>query len=231
MGDPLLRHSRNAPASHDAVDASDATTTDAQLLDATRCGSTEAFGELFVRYQHIAVKVARRAGVRPGDVDDVVADAWARVLRAIDGGKGPTENFPGYLATAIRRVSWAYNEHHSLQFATDDQATLDGVWIDEIPASLVDTDMGRALARLPRPWREVIWRVEVDREKVASIAAEQGKSANSVSAIASRARKRLRAELAALQGLDGPEAEVAELAQRTHRGQRVRVAELGELTA
>ena len=169
--------------------------SDTDLLAAARRGDHEAFGDLFARYRLTATKVARRAGVRPSDLDDVVADAWARVLRAIHGGNGPTENFPGYLATAIRRVSWAYNEHHATLVPTDDHVTLDGVWIDELPESMVDTDVGRALTRLPPSWREVIWRVEVDGEKVAAIAAAQGKSPNSVSAIASRARKRLRAEL------------------------------------
>ncbi|WP_408897262.1 RNA polymerase sigma factor [Nocardioides sp. R1-1] len=179
--------------------------SDGQLLAAARRGETEAFGVLFARYRDIAVKVARRAGVRPTDVDDVVADAWSRVLRAIEGGNGPTENFPGYLATAIRRVAWAYNEHRAMYIPTEEAGVLDGVWADEPYESLADTELGRAMARLPASWREVLWRVEVEGEKVASIAAECRKSANAVSAIASRARKRLRAELSEV-------AEVTELA-------------------
>jgi DNA-directed RNA polymerase specialized sigma24 family protein len=66
------------------------------------------------------------------------------------------------------------------------------VWHDELPESIADTELGRALRDLPPSWREVIWRVEVVGEKVAAIAAEQGRSANSVSATASRARRRLR---------------------------------------
>ncbi|HVK28536.1 MAG TPA: sigma-70 family RNA polymerase sigma factor [Nocardioides sp.] len=195
------------PPAGDAVDAVDAVEpvelSDGELLDQARRGDSEAFGVLFTRYRDVAAKVARRAGTRPSDVDDVVADAWARVFRAMRGGNGPTENFPGYLATAIRRVSWAHNEHHAQNIPTDDQSTLDGVWIDELPDALQDTDMGRAFSRLPAPWREVIWRVEVDGEKVAAIAAERRKSPNSVSAVASRARRRLRAELEALEAVEG----------------------------
>lgn len=193
----MLTHvQRHRPPATSPASASVAA-SDAELLDAVRRGDPEAFGLLFTRYQAVAVKVARRAGIRSGDVEDVVGDAWGRVLRAIRGGAGPTDNFPGYLATAIRRVSWAYHGHHAAFLPTDDEATLDGIWIDELPDSLADTELGRALAKLPRAWREVLWRVEVDGEKVAAIAAEQGKSPNSVSAIASRARRRLRAELSA----------------------------------
>lgn len=191
----VQRHRPHSATSR--ASASSPAASDAELLEAVRRGDPEAFGQLFTRYQVVAAKVARRAGIRSGDVEDVVGDAWSRVLRAMRGGAGPTDNFPGYLATAIRRVAWSYQSHRAAFVPTDDEATLDGIWIDQLPESLADTELGRALARLPRSWREVIWRVEVDGEKVATIAAEQGKSPNSVSAIASRARRRLRAELSA----------------------------------
>ncbi|GAA3673613.1 hypothetical protein GCM10022237_36520 [Nocardioides ginsengisoli] len=165
---------------------------DTALLDATRRGDEAGFAALYERYTATARKVAHRAGVRPSDLDDVVADTWARLLRAIRGGRGPTDNFPGYLATTIRRVAWAHSQHHATVVLPDNEATLDGVWHDELPESIVDTDLGRALRDLPPSWLEVIWRVEVIGEKVAAIAEEQGRSANSVSATASRARRRLR---------------------------------------
>ena len=166
--------------------------SDAALLVATRRGDETSFAALYERYTLTARKVARRAGVRPCDLDDVVADAWARVLRAIRGGKGPTDNFPGYLATSIRRVAWAHAEHHATFLLPDNEATLDGVWLDSLPESIADTALGKALRDLPPAWLEVIWRVEVDGEKASAIARQQGRSANSVSATASRARRRLR---------------------------------------
>jgi RNA polymerase sigma factor (sigma-70 family) len=168
------------------------TVPDTALLDATRRGEEAGFAALYERYAVTARKVAHRAGVRPCDLDDVVADTWARLLRAIRGGRGPTDNFPGYLATTIRRVAWAHSQHHATVLLPDHEGTLDSVWHDELPESIADTELGRALRDLPPSWREVIWRVEVVGEKVAAIAAEQGRSANSVSATASRARRRLR---------------------------------------
>jgi RNA polymerase sigma factor (sigma-70 family) len=169
--------------------------SDELLLEAARRGELDAFGELFHRYRRIAATIARRAGVVPADIDDVVADAWTRILRAIDGGRGPTENLPGYLATAIRRVAWTYNDHRIAFVPTDDVCVLDTTLGDSFTESLVDTDVGRALARLPDSWREVLWRIEVEGEKAGALAAERGQSANSISAIASRARRRLREDL------------------------------------
>lgn len=173
--------------------------TDAELLQAVRGGDDPAFGELYQRYRSLAERIARRTGVSGVDVDDVVGEAWTKVLRALRSGRGPSTNFPGYLATATRRVSWTHSNSAARLAPTDDHALLDGVWLDELPDHLAETDLGRALVRLPPTWREVLWRVEIDGEKVAEIAARHGKSANSVSAIASRARRRLREELAAVE--------------------------------
>lgn len=182
------------------------TCSDAELVAATRRQSTDAFGLLYARYESSSRKIARRAGVHSVDIDDVVADAWTRVLRAIQGGRGPTDNFAGYLATSIRRVAWAYGARRSTLIPTDDATLLDGVWEDWRPASLTDTPLARAIALLPTSWAEVIWRIEVDGEPVSAIAKELGKSPNSVSAIASRARKRLRTHLADERGWTDPRA-------------------------
>ncbi len=173
--------------------------TDHELLEATRGGQGEAFGELYERYAAMTRRIARRSGVATSDVDDIVADAWARVLRALRTGSGPTTNFPGYVATAVRRVAWSYDTAASMVSPTDDDRLLDGVWLDELDPSFAETELGQALLRLPRNWREILWRVEVDGEQVALLAAEFGKTPNSVSAIASRARRRLREELGARQ--------------------------------
>ena len=197
LGSTLRTHAQNdsvpsAEGLHGPVEHR----SDALLLAAARRGEMDAFGQLFSRYRSASVRIARRAGVLETDIDDVVADVWARILSAINGGRGPTDNFPGYLATAIRRGSWACFEHKVAFVPTEDVAVLDGAMMDDLHESLADTSVGQALGRLPHSWREVIWRVDVEGEKVAAIAAERGQSANSISAIASRARRRLRAELA-----------------------------------
>lgn len=198
-----LRHIGDSGEGLDRRAADPDGSSDIALLQATRRGDESAFAVLYERYLVTTRKVAHRAGVRPSDIDDVVADAWTRVLRAMRGGKGPTDNFAGYLATAVRRVAWANSLHHATVVLPDDETTLDGVWTDPLPESIAETDLGRALRALPPAWLEVIWRVEVHGEKVAAIAKEQGRSANSVSATASRARRRLRACLEDCEDLAG----------------------------
>lgn len=172
--------------------------TDDDLLARVREGDTNAFASLYLRYRQHATRAAHRIGLRGQDADDVVADAFTRTLRALAHGKGPTDNFPGYLTTAVRRVAWSLSEDRSRCFATEDANLLDESVTDVVPESIVESLVGRALLNLPPQWREVLWRVEVDGEKVSTIAAETGRSPNSVSALASRARRRLRVELAQL---------------------------------
>jgi DNA-directed RNA polymerase specialized sigma24 family protein len=172
--------------------------TDEALLAAVRAGDDSAFVDLYVRYRGPSRAMARRASDATDDVDDVVGEAWSRLLGALRNGNGPSSNFPGYLATTVRRVAWTVNGRRAMCSPTDDETLLDSPFRLGLAGPMPGTDLAEALTRLPRTWREVIWRIEVEGEKVAAIAREQGKSANSVSAIASRARKRLREELSAV---------------------------------
>lgn len=176
----------------DCVDAR----TDNEIVAAVRDGDIASYAELYRRHYRMAGSVARRAGVSFDDADDVVAEAYMKVLRALHSGLGPTENFPGYLATAVRRVAWTAQELSWRYRPTDDALFL------ETPAdiaeveSLASTAAGSALAALPQASQSLLWRVDVEGHRVADIALEAGKSPNSVSAAACRARKRLRAEYA-----------------------------------
>jgi RNA polymerase sigma factor (sigma-70 family) len=175
--------------------------TDDQLVAAVRAGDAASFAELYSRHQAMAGLVARRAGATHEDVDDVVAEAYARLLRALRGGRGPSENFPGYLAVAVRRIAWAVHQDatrlrptgeidrldHEVDAGTDSLA-------DALCDSLGDSPAGAALAALPDSARELLWRLEVEGERVADLARELGKSPNAVSAAATRARRRLRRE-------------------------------------
>lgn len=168
---------------------------DPDLVDRVRTGDADCFAELYRRHRPMAGRVARRAGVSLHDVDDVVAEAFAKVLRAVRGGRGPTENFTGYLATAVKRVAWSAQEDSERCRPTDDLAVLDTV-SEAVPEPLADSVAGAAFAALPEPARSLLWRVEVDGDPVREIARELGRSPNSVSAAACRARSRLRSEYA-----------------------------------
>ncbi|WP_431999179.1 RNA polymerase sigma factor [Streptomyces sioyaensis] len=76
--------------------------TDDELIEATRKGDMEAFGELWVRYEKSAARVASR--LTRSSVDDIVSESFARILRCLCAGKGPQKNFRAYLFATIRSL-------------------------------------------------------------------------------------------------------------------------------
>src|SRR4051794_11532303 len=94
--------------------------SDRELLDQVRGGDPLAFAELWGRHEPHARAFARYLPRSPHECDDVVAEAFAKVLRAIHGGAGPTEAFRPYLMTAIRRTWWRRTEQRPAVPLDDD---------------------------------------------------------------------------------------------------------------
>jgi DNA-directed RNA polymerase specialized sigma24 family protein len=63
-----------------------------QLTDQVRAGSLADFGPLFERYRWRATDYARRLMSQPTDADEVVADAFERVLDIMRRGLGPDDD-------------------------------------------------------------------------------------------------------------------------------------------
>ena len=77
--------------------------SDAELISRVRGGDVAAYGELFSRHVDAARRLARQL-VRGPDADDLVSDAFAKVLGVLQGGGGPDVAFRAYLLTAVRRL-------------------------------------------------------------------------------------------------------------------------------
>ena len=73
------------------------------LLELVRDGDNDAYGELYRRYHDFAHRVAKKSSRR--HADDLVAEAFRRILTAISRGAGPTQAFGPYLATTIRSAA------------------------------------------------------------------------------------------------------------------------------
>ena len=69
---------------------------------ASRAG--KSYGELYVEYAPVARRLALSM-VPPDVADDIVAEAFARVLAAIRAGGGPNHAFRGYLLAAVRNLA------------------------------------------------------------------------------------------------------------------------------
>ncbi|MBO0847472.1 MAG: sigma-70 family RNA polymerase sigma factor [Nocardioides sp.] len=166
---------------------------DAELISAVRGGDVEAYGELFARHVDAARRLARQlAG--PADADDLVSDAFTKVLTVLQRGGGPDLAFRAYLLTAVRRLQVDRVRSGSRLRPVDDLTPFDpGLpFRDTAVEGFENAAAARAFASLPERWQMVLWHTEVEQQKPAEIAVLLGMSANSVSALAYRAREGLR---------------------------------------
>jgi RNA polymerase sigma factor (sigma-70 family) len=169
------------------------TPSDAELISRVRGGDVAAYGELFSRHKDAARRLARQL-VRGPDSDDLVSDAFAKVLTVLQGGGGPDVAFRAYLLTAVRRLHVDRVRSGQRLQTTDDLTPFDpGVpFQDTAVAGFESGAAAKAFASLPERWQLVLWHLEVEGQKPAEIAPLLGMSANSVSALAYRAREGLR---------------------------------------
>ena len=169
------------------------TPSDAELISSVRGGDVAAYGELFSRHRDAANRLARQL-VRGPDSDDLVAEAFAKVLSVLQGGGGPDVAFRAYLLTAVRRLHVDRIRAGQRLQTTDDLTPFDpGVpFQDTAVAGFESGAAAKAFASLPERWQLVLWHLEVEGQKPADIAPLLGMSANSVSALAYRAREGLR---------------------------------------
>ncbi|MGH3444661.1 MAG: sigma-70 family RNA polymerase sigma factor, partial [Nocardioidaceae bacterium] len=169
------------------------TPSDAELISRVRGGDVAAYGGLFARHRAAALRLARQL-VRGPDADDLVSDAFAKVLGALQGGGGPDVAFRAYLLTSVRRLHVDKIRASSKLQTTDDLTPFDpGVpFQDTAVAGFESSAAAKAFASLPERWQLVLWHLEIEGNKPADIAPLLGMSANSVSALAYRAREGLR---------------------------------------
>ena len=166
---------------------------DAELVSEVRTGGVDAYGVLFTRHVESARRLARQL-VPAADVDDLVSEAFAKVLVVLQRGEGPDVAFRAYLLTTLRRLHVDRYRATSRTRPTDDLTALDpGVpFHDTVVEEFEHTTAARAFGSLPERWQTVLWHVEVEGMRPAQVAPLLAISANSVSALAYRAREGLR---------------------------------------
>ena len=162
-----------------------------------------SYGELYVEYAPAARRLALSM-VPPDAADDIVAEAFARVLAAIRAGGGPERAFRGYLLTAVRNAAndWIAGRRRVTVIGDMDEESADrsarltmgfssGAEAEAEVRAEARLIVG-AFSRLPERWRTVLWHLEVEGQAPADAAPLLGLSANGVSALAMRAREGLR---------------------------------------
>lgn len=169
--------------------------SDAELITAIRAGDSDAFGELYARHVHNARRLARSMAADPADVDDLVAESFAKVLAALRTGQGPDLAMRAYLLSTLRHICYdRARRDRRLELAGGDLSAHGSgeAFADPAVERLERRYAGRAFAKLPERWRLVLWHTAVEGESPAQVAPLLGLTPNGVSALAYRARERLR---------------------------------------
>lgn len=168
------------------------TTSDDDLLTNARDGDSAAYGELWRRHADAGKAIARRF-TATDQADDLVAEAFTRILSTMKRGGGPISGFRPYLITTIRNTARRWAEKPQAIAVDDfdqfeDPATLDDPAIAALDRTLTLT----AFRSLPERWQTVLWYSEVEAMDPHEIAPFLGMTANAVAALSYRARAGLR---------------------------------------
>jgi RNA polymerase sigma factor (sigma-70 family) len=172
--------------------------SDAELIDSVRGGDTAAYGSLYERHVGAAYNLARQLTRSSAEADDLVAEAFAKVLDTLRDGRGPDSAFRAYLLTALRHTAYDKTRRdRKLELAEDvtEVASTEAISVqfkDTAVSGLERSLAAKAFARLPERWQAVLWHTEIEGMSPADVAPLLGLTANGVSALAYRAREGLR---------------------------------------
>ena len=174
--------------------------SDAVLIDAVRDGDLDVYGALYARHVAAAYNLARQLTRSQAQDDDLVSDAFAKVLASLKQGGGPDAAFRAYLLTATRHTAYDKTRRDRKLELSDDVETVSGINPDAVSAPFVDTAViklekslaAQAFTRLPPRWQAVLWHTEVEGLSPGQVAPILGLTPNGVSALAYRAREGLK---------------------------------------
>jgi RNA polymerase sigma factor (sigma-70 family) len=183
---------------HDAL-PSDAPTSDAELIEAVRGGEIHAYGQLYARHVRAAHNLARQLSKSPMEADDLVSDAFAKVLATLRAGGGPDSAFRAYLLTAVRHTAYDKTRRdRKLELVDDVEAITGAERVTNLPfhdtaVAQLDRSLAvKAFASLPERWQTVLWHTAIEGQSPGEVAPLLGLTTNGVSAMAYRAREGLR---------------------------------------
>jgi RNA polymerase sigma factor (sigma-70 family) len=172
--------------------------SDAELITAVRSGDSSAYGELFERHGKAASRVASKYSPVPSDVDDIVSESFARVLKVIQEGGGPESTFRAYLFTVVRRTGLECIRKQKQVRPDEDMSVHDeavGYSASSDEPALADFEnsvVAIAFRSLPERWQAILWYTEIEKRTPAEVAPLLGLSPNGAAALAYRARSALR---------------------------------------
>ncbi len=168
--------------------------SDAELIESVRGGTIDAYGQLYERHVAAAYNLARQLARSQAEADDLVSEAFAKVLDTLRAGRGPDSAFRAYLLTALRHTAYDKTRRDKKLDLTEDMTDVAPpvAFSDTAVAGLERSMAARAFAALPERWQMVLWHTEIEGQSPAEVAPLLGLTANGVSALAYRAREGLK---------------------------------------
>ncbi|MGW4215024.1 sigma-70 family RNA polymerase sigma factor [Lentzea sp. NPDC004789] len=164
-----------------------------------RDGKVEAYGKLYERHARAANTLALQLSTSSSDADDLVSNAFAKVLAALRTGGGPGAAFRPYLLTAVRHAAYDRTRKEKRLKLADNVEEVPGAtratsvpFRDKAVEDLDQALAASAFASLPERWQTVLWHTAIEGQSPDEIAPLLGLTANGVSAMAFRAREGLR---------------------------------------
>jgi RNA polymerase sigma factor (sigma-70 family) len=168
--------------------------SDTALIAAVRAGDATAYGVLYERHLGAAKRAATYLVNTAAEREDLVAEAFTRVLQVLRSGRGPIHDFRPYLLVTMRHaaINAARRNPSTALYAELPDAYQPPATEDPISARLTGNEAASAFAGLPERWRMVLWHTEVEGASPAAIAPQLGMTPNGVAALAYRAREGLK---------------------------------------
>lgn len=201
----------------------DPSVSDGALLEQVRAGSSRAYAILWERHRGSAMAFASSfRNIAPAE--DLVAEAYTRILAAVRNDKGPSGAFRAYLIATVRNVAISWGRSGRREQVVEDLDLLEGSESAETEAlrALDSSITSRAFRMLLPRWQEVLWYSEIEQLPRAEIAVLLGMTPNAVSQLIFRAKEALRAAWIQAhletKGLDGEHRAVVEMLGAHVRG-------------
>jgi RNA polymerase sigma factor (sigma-70 family) len=166
--------------------------SDAVLIAAVRRGDLSAYGVLYERHLAAAKRAATYLANTGAEREDLIAEAFTRVLQMLRSGRGPTEELRPYLLVTMRHAAINAARKRSVTALYAEVPEFVSPMADPVDTRLDGNEAASAFAELPPRWRQVLWHTEVEGASPATLAPMLGMTPNGVAALAYRAREGLR---------------------------------------
>ncbi|MEJ7634470.1 zf-HC2 domain-containing protein [Aeromicrobium sp.] len=164
---------------------------DPRLVELLHNGGSDAYATLYGRHAYVARRLATYLGTRD-EANEVVTEAFARTLELMRSGSESDTSFRAHLLATIRQESQRRATRRLALAAEDDARSVIAPFGRLVGDSLGGSAVLAAYRSLPRHWRVVLWRLDVEGETPQDLAGELDLPLNEVSASIYRVRTALR---------------------------------------